>query len=130
MRRLALPCLVGSVGLLAEFVPGGFGKFDAELFGGGFDVSEGLVAFGVSDIFDLVEAGDGVADVGGVVERLLALIGEGEGVLAETVALVGGESSGGLLCGGFLCGGFFGRRLLCGGHVVRMGRRWGMLLAP
>ena len=57
----------------------GFGHLDAELLGGGFDVVEGLFAFGVGDVLDLVEAGDGVADVGGVVERLLALFGEGVG---------------------------------------------------
>jgi len=48
----------------------GFLHLDPVVFCGGFDVREGLLAFVVGDVFDLVEAGDGVADVRGVVERL------------------------------------------------------------
>ena len=70
---------LGGVGFVAEFAPVGFGHFDAELFGGGFDVVEGFFAICVGDVLDLVEAGNGVADVGGVVEGFFALFGEGEG---------------------------------------------------
>jgi hypothetical protein len=45
--------------------------------GGGFDVGECLIALLVCDSFDLVEASDGVADVGGIAERLFTFVGEG-----------------------------------------------------
>jgi hypothetical protein len=48
-------------------MPTGFRHFDSEFLRGGLDVVEGLFAFFVSDAFDLIEAGDGVADVRGVV---------------------------------------------------------------
>ena len=67
----------GGVGLLAEVVPAGFGHVYTVVFCGGLDVGEGLFAFVIGDVFDLIEAGDGVADMGGVVQRLLALVGEG-----------------------------------------------------
>ena len=96
-----------------------FGEFDIELLGGFLDVGKGLVAFGVGNVFDLIEAGDRVADVGGIVERLLALLGKGEGAFVQAVALVRRERGRGLFCGG----------LFRGGHGDRMGARWGMLLA-
>jgi hypothetical protein len=65
------------VGFFAKVVPVGFGYFDTIVFGCGFDVGEGLFALVVGDILDLVEAGDCVADVRGVVERLFALFGKG-----------------------------------------------------
>jgi hypothetical protein len=46
------------------------------MFGCCLNVGEGLFALVVGDIFHLVEAGDGVADVGGVVERLFAFSGK------------------------------------------------------
>lgn len=72
-------------------MPVGLGHCYAVVFGGGFDVGEGLVAFVVGDVFDLVEAGDGVANVGGVVERLFALVGEGVDRCGECVAFFGVE---------------------------------------
>jgi len=62
---------------------------DAVVLCGGFDVGEGLFAFVVGDVFDLVEAGDGVADVRGVVKGLLALVGECVNRGGEIVALFG-----------------------------------------
>jgi hypothetical protein len=38
---------------------------DAEPLGSGLDVVEGFFALGVGEVLDLVEAGDGIADVGG-----------------------------------------------------------------
>ena len=67
---------VGGVWFFAKIVPVGFGHFDTVVFGCGLDVGEGLFALVVGDIFHLVEAGDGVADVGGVVERLFAFSGK------------------------------------------------------
>jgi hypothetical protein len=54
---------VGGVGFLAQVVPIGFGHLHAIVSCGRFDVGEGLFAFVVGDVFDLIEAGDGVADV-------------------------------------------------------------------
>ena len=83
---------VGSVGLFVEVVPVDFGHFDTVVFGRGFDVGEGLFALVVGDVLDLVEAGDCVADVRGVVERLFAFIGKGVDGGRKIVALLGVES--------------------------------------
>ena len=64
----------------------GFGHLYAIVLRGGFDVGEGLFALVVGDVLYLIEAGDGVADVGGVVERLLALLREGVGMVVEMLA--------------------------------------------
>jgi len=79
---------VGGVGLLAEVVPVGFCHLHAIVFCGGLDVGEGLFAFVVGDVFDLVEAGDGVADVRGVVQWLLAFVGKGVDRGREVVAFL------------------------------------------
>ncbi len=81
----ALFRLVPGVGVAAEIVGAGFGHVDFEVFCGGFEVGEGLFAVGFRDVFDLVEAGDGVADVAGVGHGLLALFGEGEGGVGEVL---------------------------------------------
>jgi hypothetical protein len=78
----------GGVGLLAEVVPAGFGHVYTVVFCGGLDVGEGLFAFVIGDVFDLIEAGDGVADMGGVVKGLLALVGKGVDRGGEFVALL------------------------------------------
>jgi len=82
---------VGGVRFFAQLVPVGFGHLDAVVFCGGFDVGEGLIALVIGDIFDLVEAGDGVADVRGIVEGLLALVGECVDGGGEFVTLFGVE---------------------------------------
>ena len=58
-------------------MPVGLLHFDSVMSRSGFDVGESLFALMVCDSFDLVEASDCVSDVGGVAERLLALVGEG-----------------------------------------------------
>ena len=61
-----------SSALLAEFVPALLVDFDAVLVGGFLDPLPRFVAVFVGDTFDLVEAGDRVPDMAGVVERFLA----------------------------------------------------------
>ena len=82
---------VGGVGLFAKIMPVCFGHFDTVVFCRRFDIGEGLFALVIGDILDLVEAGDGVADVRGVVERLFALFWKGVNGGREIVALVGVE---------------------------------------
>ena len=77
--------------LLAQLVPACFLHVDAKLFRCGLDPMEGLFALGVGDVLDLIEAGDRITYVGCVVERLLALFGEGIGGVAHLVAVFGGE---------------------------------------
>jgi len=82
---------ISRVRFFTKIMPVGFGHIDTVVFGCGFDVCEGLFAFVVGNILDLVEAGDGVADVRGVVERLFALFWKGVNGGREIVALVGVE---------------------------------------
>jgi hypothetical protein len=84
--------LIGGVGLLAEVVPATLSHLDAIVFGCGFDVGEGLFALMIGDVFDLIEAGDGIANMRGIVERLFALFGEGKGRSGDFVALFRVES--------------------------------------
>src|ERR1700679_2338374 len=123
---------VGCVGVLAELLPVGLGHIDAELFGCGFDSVEGLFAVVVGDVFYLVEARDGVADVGGVFEGFLALVGEGVVGGIDFFAVVGREVVGFCWHGG-APGIDVLRRALCrlggldGGWVGRvwLGLGWG-----
>jgi hypothetical protein len=69
-------------------VPACFGHVDSVVFGGSFDIGEGLFALLVGNVFDLIEAGDGITDVGGVGERLFALVGEGVGGGGKFVTLL------------------------------------------
>ena len=48
-----------------QVVPGGFGHVDVEVGGGAADVLEGEGAVGVGDVLDLIETGQGGADVAG-----------------------------------------------------------------
>src|SRR4051794_31450077 len=74
--------------LLPDLAPALFVHFDAMLVCGFLDAPPGGVALVVADAFDLVEAGDRVADVAGVVERFLALLGERELILVQAIALL------------------------------------------
>jgi hypothetical protein len=67
---------------------------DIEFLSGGLDPFPCLVAFGVGDAFYLVEPGDRVADVGGVVDRFLALLRERELRRRDSVFLRGTEPIG------------------------------------
>jgi hypothetical protein len=75
-------------------LPGGLFHLYAELFSCGFDSVEGFFALFVGDVLDLVEAGDGVADVRGVFQGLFAFVGEGEVGGVDVFAVVGRESVG------------------------------------
>jgi hypothetical protein len=76
------------VWLFAQIAPACFGHVDAIVFGGGFDVSKGLFSLVVGDVFDLIEASNGVADVRGVGEGFLAFVGEGVDEGGELIALL------------------------------------------
>src|SRR5438309_204909 len=56
------------------------------------DPLPGGVAVGVADVLDLVEPGDGVANVARVVDGLLALLGERELFLRHPVLLAGADA--------------------------------------
>lgn len=108
------------MGLFAQVMPAGLGHFDAIVFCRSFDVYEGLVALVVGDVLDLVETSDGVADVGCVVKRLLAFVGEGVDGGGEFVALLGVERFVGFV---MLPGCIHGRLQTC----FRSRRRTGVL---
>jgi len=73
-------------------MPVGFGHFYSIVFGCRFDVGKSLFAFVIGHILDLVEACDGVANVGGIVERLFALFRKGVDRGRKLVTLLGVES--------------------------------------
>src|SRR5947209_9554194 len=83
--------MLSALVLLPDLAPAFFLHFDAVLVGGFLDPPPCRVALIVADAFDLVEAANRVADVAGVVERLLAFFGKGELVLVEAVALLFAE---------------------------------------
>ena len=79
---------MGGVKLLAEIVPAAFGHLDSVVVGCGFDVGEGLFPLLVGDVLDLVETGDGIADMRGVAEWFFAFVGESEYGGGQFVALI------------------------------------------
>src|SRR4051812_50222012 len=72
---------------LPDFAPALLADLDAVLVGRLLDSPPRIIALIVRHAFDLVEAGDRVAHVAGVVERLLALLRERELILVEAGAL-------------------------------------------
>src|SRR5689334_12433297 len=75
----------GSV--LAELAPALFAHLDTVLVGRLLDPTPRRVAFIVADALHLVEAGDRVAHVARVVDRLLALLRKGIFVAVDMIAL-------------------------------------------
>src|SRR4051812_22400083 len=73
---------------LADLAPALFVHFDVELLCRGLDAFPRLVAFRVADVLHLVEAGDGIAHMGRVLERLLALLGKCELLGVNGTALI------------------------------------------
>src|SRR5689334_2303102 len=71
----------------AQVAPVALLDVDAVVLGGFLDVGERQVAVGVGDALDLIEAGQGVPDVGRVRQRLLALLGKGEDALGQVAPL-------------------------------------------
>jgi hypothetical protein len=106
------------VRLAAELLPARLRHLHAELLRGGLDVLEGLFALFVGDVLHLVEAGDGVAHMRGVVQRLLALRGKRVGGVAHLVALFGRKASG-VSCDWDLCVVAI-ERLLCSAGVINI----------
>jgi uncharacterized protein (DUF4213/DUF364 family) len=74
-------------GPTAQLAPALLLHLDPMLVGGGLDPLPGLVALVVADVLDLVETGDGVANVAGVFQGLLALLWKGELFAAEIIAV-------------------------------------------
>src|SRR5204862_2319193 len=72
---------------LEELAPVGRRHLDAVLRGGRLDAFPCPVTLGVAGALDLIEAGDRAAHVGGVGQRLLALVGEGESAVGKPVLL-------------------------------------------
>src|SRR5947209_1852894 len=81
----------------AQLAPALLVHLDPVLLGGALDPAPSFVTFVVGDALDLVEPRDRVAHVAGIVERLLALLREGELILIEAVALLFTEFGHGLL---------------------------------
>jgi hypothetical protein len=79
---------MGGVRRFAEIVPAAFGHFDSVVFGCGFDIGERLFPLLVGDVLDLVETGEGIADMRRVVERFFAFVGECERGGGKFVALI------------------------------------------
>src|ERR1700712_3007434 len=74
---------------LAQLAPALLVDLDVVLLRRGLDPLPGLVALLVAHPLDLIEAGDGVAHVAGVLQGLLALLGKGEAPGRDLVALFG-----------------------------------------
>lgn len=82
------------MGMLTQLLPVCLFHLHAEVFGGVFDSVECLLALLVRDTLYLVEAGDGVTDMGGVLKRFFALVGEGVLGFVDFLAAFGGEGVG------------------------------------
>ena len=72
---------------LAEFAPAFLVHLHVELLGGGLDPLPRRVAFGVGHVLDLIETRDRVADVARILDRLLALLGEGIFAVVDFIAV-------------------------------------------
>src|SRR6185369_10612100 len=77
---------------LPELAPALFLDLDPIFLRRRLDALPGFVALLVGHPLDLVEAGDRVAHVAGVLQRLFALLREGEGAGGEIVAVLGVQS--------------------------------------
>jgi hypothetical protein len=70
-----------------KLMPAGFVHFHIVLLGRVFDALPRFVAFLVRNALHLVEPGDCVADVRGVVDRFFALLGKSELASGDLVSL-------------------------------------------
>lgn len=80
-----------SASVLPDLAPAFLAQFDPVFFGRRLDSRPCGVAVVVADILHLVEPRDGVAHMGSVFERLLALLGEGERAGFKIVTVFGGK---------------------------------------
>ena len=72
-------------------MPGFLGHVDVEMLRGLLDIGEGEVALVIADVVHLIESGEGVADVGGICQRFLPLLGERKNAVGKIVSLGGVE---------------------------------------
>ena len=70
---------------LTQFAPVLFVQLYLVFFRGGFDALPGGVAFSGGYPLHLLETGDCVADVSGVMDRLLTLLGESEVFIGDVI---------------------------------------------
>src|SRR5437763_11762171 len=92
-RLLAAPRLQSSQAdpprlLLPELAPALFAHLDTEFVGSPLDALPRRVALVIRDALELVETGDRITHMAGVIERLLALFGKRELIFVEAVALL------------------------------------------
>jgi hypothetical protein len=76
-----------SAALVRQFAPTGFIQLDLEFVRRFLYAPPRLVAFLVRNIFDLIEARNGIADVGSIVEGLFALLWKRELIARNFVAI-------------------------------------------
>src|SRR5205085_12482884 len=76
-----------------QLSPASFGDVDVVFASGGADATPRLVAIGVADALDLIEAGDCISNMPRVDQRLLALSRERKRPVGKFVLLGGAERS-------------------------------------
>jgi ferritin-like metal-binding protein YciE len=89
--KLTTLALLFALSGMRQFAPTRFSNFDMELRSCVFNACPGLVPLCIGDIFDLVEAGDGVTDMRGAVKRLFALFGKREAAARNSFAFLFGD---------------------------------------
>jgi hypothetical protein len=72
---------------VGQFTPTGLIYIHAESRGGVFDAFPRFIAVGVCYTLDLIESGNGVSDMSGVVDRFFALLRESEFAALKAIAL-------------------------------------------
>jgi hypothetical protein len=70
-----------------QFTPTGLIYIHAKTRGGVFDAFPRFIALGVCYTLDLIESGNCVSDMGGVVDRFFALLRESEFAALKTIPL-------------------------------------------
>src|SRR5256714_12763694 len=129
MERAARLSAPAGLAAFHQLAPATNLDLDPVLAGGRPDAAPGGLALAVADALDLIEAGDGVADVTGVVERLFAFLRKSERLGRHAILLPGAEpgrspfdscatSPRALLAPGALDVPARRSLLLLGGHVV------------
>src|SRR5690242_12527094 len=82
---------------LGQLAPALLVHLDAELLRRREDALPRRIALRVAHALDLVEAGDGIAHMRSILQRLLALVRKGELLAGQVVAILGLESGHGNL---------------------------------
>src|SRR6201996_4758380 len=89
----AVLAALAALAALGQVPPVGLGHLDVVALRGGHDPLPRLIPLGVADPLNLVEAGDRVAYVPLVRQRLLALLREGEILVRQVVLPVGSHDA-------------------------------------